>query len=288
MTSHTCPRCDKPVRDQATICHRCATRLERDLGDVPAVAADLEAVLARQTRTGDTLGRPSAETPVPYHGRASEVLGTLRAVLVGWVRDLHRDRDREGPACRACRHASCRALRATEWPADTLPAMAGWLLDRGPALRRHPAADDLAAEVHDAMAAALVVADRPPERLYAGPCDGDGCPGSVYGDLGSPTVACDACGAEYDTEARRRWLLAAAEDQLAPASQLARALTALDRPVTVERIWQWASRGRLAAHGVDLRGRPTYRVGDVRTLLDADAARQAGRRTRRERRSAAC
>lgn len=70
-------------------------------------------------------------------------------------------------------------------------------------------------------------------------------------------------GAQYDVAERRVWLLDSAEDVLAHAALIARALSALGHKVGVDRLYKRAERGRTVAKTVDMRGWPLYRIGDA-------------------------
>lgn len=110
-----------------TICRPCAADLERALAETPALVEELDLTLTRQTGTGHGVGARSSEHPVVFDPRASAVLGDLRAVLVGWVRDLEPD--------------------PTYHPADTVGAMARWMLGRRGQVVVHPAAGDIVTEL---------------------------------------------------------------------------------------------------------------------------------------------
>ena len=111
------------------------------------------------------------------------------------------------------------------------------------------------------------------EQRYAGPCDV--CGRDMYAAPAAAFALCAPCNLEYPMEARRAWLLQASEDRLVPASELARAVTALGAAVAAETVRKWASRGRIVAHG-HIGARPLYRVGDVLDLIGEDARRRAG------------
>jgi hypothetical protein len=245
------------------ICGACAGQLVRALHDVPFLAAQLRVSLSRQASR--TVGGGSTVIPLPYGERASEAAWVLRSTLVGWVQVLaERDSGSFGPFCPQCEHVSCGIIRLGPWPDDTLQAMARWLWLRHERLTRHPAADEAHDEITSAVRQAERAIDRHAERWYAGPCV---CTEDIYARPGAAMVTCPACGSQYDVAERRGYLLEAAEDTLAGATLIAQALTSLGQPVTPDRVWKWAQRGRIVAHGTDLRGRPLYRVGDVIELL---------------------
>lgn len=224
------------------ICGACAGELARALADVPWLAAQLRVSLTRQT-SRSTGGR-SATVPLPYDERAREAAFVLRSALVGWVRVLADPDDQS--------------------PDDDLAAMAGWLSSCHGALIRHPAAEEAHGEITEAVRQAERAIDARAERWYAGPCQ---CGEDLYARPGAALVTCHACAEQYDVAERRSYLLAAAEDTLAGATLIAQALTSLGQPVTPDRMWKWAERGRIVKRGTDLRGKPLYRVGDVIDLL---------------------
>ncbi|MEV4320973.1 hypothetical protein AB0J37_01940 [Microbispora rosea] len=272
-----CGCCGRPVPDNAYVCPGCASGLHEHLVRVTAggLADELDTALARQTKLGGGGGGGggrSDEQPLAFGYAASEAIWVLRSTLVGWVRALEGDAVRPiGPICRtACPHGSCRLIARRDVPADTLPDMAGWLAYRVETLRHLPegpgAVDELVAAIVNAEAVVWPSGD----HVYVGPCAGqlDGgapCGADLYAPPGAAQVTCRACGATYRVHQRRQWLLEEAEDVLGTATEIARAVTNLGRPVTPERIRQWAHRGCLLARGRTARA-PLYRVGDVLDL----------------------
>ncbi|MGI5153614.1 hypothetical protein [Microbispora sp. CA-102843] len=268
-----CGCCGRPVPDNAYVCPGCASGLHEHLVRLTGggLADELDTALARQAKLGGGGGRGGAEQPLPYGYAASEALYVLRSTLVGWVRVLEGDLRPIGPTCRTgCLHGSCRLITARNPPADTLPAMAGWLASRAETLRHMPEGPDAVDELTAAIVNAEAVVWPPGDHVYVGPCAGEHhgapCGADLYAPPGAAQVTCRACGATYRVHQRRQWLLGEAEAVLGTATEIARAVTNLGRPVTPERIRQWAHRGCLLARGRDARGRPLYRVGDVLDL----------------------
>lgn len=310
MSGPTCS-CGRPVKDQAYICAGCTDRLSRALGDVPALFAEVETTRLRQSRTG---GRPigsvsrTADKPLPWDQRASEALSELRTALVRQVLHVTEERGTSlgvsayafGPACAYCsqqayireKHPSCvlviNGAKLAQGPADTLEAMSQWLLGQMEWIRHQPDAAEAVREIGQTVHRIGVVIDSAQERVYAGPCQSEQsaegdlgercCLGEMYANKGASAVTCPNCRYSHDFATRRRWLLEQVEDQLVNAAWMASALTSLDTPVTAERIRKWAERGRIEAKGVDIHGRPTYRVGDCLDLLADDAAREERKR----------
>lgn len=255
MATVLCPveGCDRPRRGDENVCGACSGQLARALGDIPALTRELDTTLSRQASS--TGGSRSAETPLPYDPRASEVGYVLRNTLVEWVRAV-----------------SAQTHSNYIWPRETTTSLARWLLARHKDLCAHPSAAEAVDEIGAAVRAAERIIDRPAERWFAGPCD---CDARLYAAPGAPTVTCRDCGSRYDVAERRAWLMDACEDQLAYGALIAQALTSLGQPVTPERIRKWAERGRIVAHGTDLRGRPQYRVGDIIDLVAEHHAKVA-------------
>ena len=227
------------------LCRDCGANLVADLNASAWLLGELEVTYARQHRFGALVGSlaRSADTPVPYHQKASEVGSALRSELVGWFRVF--------------RGSGCTAERD----------IAGWLALRVSDIRAHPSAGEMATRIGKAVSDARAVIDRPPDTWYAGPCE---CGQDLNARSRRGTVECSACGKSYDIDERRSELLAAMEDQLAPTSVLCRALTMLGRELSAEQVRKWASRGKLTQrppHPGDPKRRPRYRIGDVVDLL---------------------
>lgn len=264
MTGALCVLCRAPLPDLAYACSPCCERLTRDLGDVPALASAVEDAVARNVRTGTGVGTPvtgSTDRALPWNEAASTARRRLLCTLNRWVTVLRTPRDPR-PAtingCAAWLRVNINTIRCYQFAAYAF--------------------DDITRAVDDVRR----VVDRPPDRLYAGPCGSPSgpprggfqpldppCDGELYAALDHQIVRCPKCHASYDVAERRRWLLDAVWDVTAYASLLAAALTRLDEPLTAARVRKWAQRGQLLARGVDLEGRPLYRVGDAIALLDS-------------------
>lgn len=269
---------------------------EGSRGDTGGLADELVTSYARQSRSGggsSGVGKP-AERPVPWDDRASAVAARLTAQLSVWVRVVWRSVGEarvEGPRCRAaCWHPSCSAVTAHRFPRLEPASMAAWLLHWVEWLRH----DEHAVAAVDGIVGAVDnvrrAVDRRGELWYAGRCTAEVegpegerwcCLEDLYVRHGAKRVTCRRCDSVWSVEDRRTWLLAEAEDTLATAAEIARAVTALGKPVEPERIRQWKTRGRLVPHSEDDRGRPLYRVGDVLDLLAEDARLVAEREARR-------
>lgn len=277
MTTTVQCACGRPVQD-AVICQECTDKLERALGDVPALVEELVVTRSRQSRTGGQgigVVVRSHERPLPWDQRAAEAMDVLRSTLVGWVRIVLEE-----------------AQPRPRMPRDNLADMARFLLGQVQWLRQHAAADEAVDELAHAVDHAQHVIDRAPDRVYAGPCreeyESDPadpergaycCTASLYARAARGLVVCPGCGAEHDVDARREWLLAMAEDQLATATHLSAALSRLGRPLAPATLRKWVERGRIVAHSTNQRGHALYRLGDVLALLvddDATATRRAG------------
>lgn len=272
--THDCA-CGRPIPDAALICSTCSHDMAKALGDVPFLAEQLDVRLSRQARVGTGNGARSAEQALPFDPFASRIADDLRNTLGTWVRVLvEADGDPLcGPVCATvCGHATCGAIRRRRRPGRALPALARWLLGRVGDLAHHEAGDEAKTDICAAVERAERAVDRTADRWYAGPCDV--CRRDMYAQPSAGVVNC-WCGAQYDVAERRAWLLDSAEDVLAHAALIARALSALGHKVGVDRLYKWAERGRIAPRSVDLRGRPLYRIGDVLDALGRPGERIA-------------
>ncbi|MEV4096950.1 hypothetical protein [Streptosporangium saharense] len=275
------PACTRTMPGNRPICRACEAGLLRDLADAPNLDIHLDIAFTRQAVVGGSGGRVEASdevdpevgltlrrTPLPWDQRAREARDVLRSALVGWVRMLLVDQERIGPTCQACDHPSCTWIAASRTPADTLPAMARWLIRQRRALLAHPAAEEAVDEISDAVRQARRAIDRPPATWYAGPCGVQDCAADLYARHGARTIRCPRCGSIHDAPAREAWLMRQVRQQRETAAGIARALNGFHPGLTAEMIRGYAHRLRLFRFGFDALGRPLYLIGDVRDLLD--------------------
>lgn len=275
------PSCIRVMPGHLRACRACSTELLRDLRDVPSLAHHLELAATRQTRLGtssgpaqeveaheDEIGLTIRRGPLPWNERARTAQAVLRTVLVGWVRTLQHGVHRyEGPICRACEHRSCTYLSLSYSPADTLPAMATWLIRHRAQLLGRTTAPEAIAGIRDAIHDARRAIDRPADRVYAGPCNT--CGADLLASPGARTVVCRPCTLIYDIGPRLAWMRKETEDRLGNASWVAAVATSLGYQISAAAVRGLARRGRVIAKGHDTMGHPTYRVGDVLDIMSA-------------------
>jgi len=260
----TC-HCGQPC-DGTYVCGSCVNDFWNALDGLPNLLTELDVARTRQVRLSDGTGQAGG-LPLPWNESASAM--GLRLVTRLWALVS---------ACADAHLSSTEEIETEPWPAiDTDRGAARWLMCRAEALARVPwGAEEMRAIVHLGRRGWHLV-DHPPERIFAGPCGL--CGEDLYATPGEPVVVCGACRTPEDVEERRAFLLAKVDDQLVTATELARALTTLGQPVTPERIRQWKHRGRILTRGSNPAGAPLYRVGDVVSLLVADAERVSTRAT---------
>lgn len=262
----TCP-CGQPATDGAFLCGSCITSTWNTLANVPALVAELETTITRQARMAERSGS-ATDGALPWNEAASRARRRLRVTLSTLTE-----------ACIADRINSTEATHREPVPArGDLGYVASWLMVRVDPLAASPHARALW-DVGRVVRSCSRVIDRPPEMIYAGPCQA--CGADLYAMPGAALVTCRVCGVPEDVEERRGFLLTRVYDQLATATEVARALTTLDMPITSDRVRQWRHRERLVPRGHNRTGHPLYRVGDVVDLLLADTA--GGSRTRGKR-----
>ncbi|TDQ01279.1 hypothetical protein [Labedaea rhizosphaerae] len=253
--------CGRPSPD-AFLCPRCTRLLLIDLLRVPWLMDQLTLTMARLDRVPAGAGAgPESGTPLPLRLTTIQAASTLRYTLQPWARTIAEQRGVP---------LECR---------DTVVALAQWLAGHIDSVRQSDEAAQLYDEVRYAIAQVTRAIDHPPSLFYAGPCDH--CGSDLYcgtDDRGHPKAAyltCRSCGERYEFAKRRAWLLAAAEDRLATATEIAQAVPGIyGRQISVNTIRSWIARGRLLPrawvhHGVAYaqrqadNDRPLCRVGDV-------------------------
>lgn len=276
--------CGRPTRDTLLLCEQCQWEIKQALNpdhelSIPALLDDLATTLTRQARINQRNGGGrSAETPLPFHIRASDIAEHARSVLTGWVLVIAEDDPRN-------------------YPADTLLAMCAWLRSRTGHIATHDAAADIHAEITDTAARIQHVIDRPADRLYAGTCgtsfaEQHTCEEPLYAHPGATVVRCIDCGTVHEVEKRRTDMLQRLDDRLVTAAEFARLAAYLiddarrRREQTRKLINQWHSRGLLTRHGSD-DGEPRFVFGEIKLLLAKDQARREQRDAERQAVSAA-
>lgn len=275
-----CPvsRCDHPRHQGWAICRPCSNELRRNLAEAPAIARELEITLARLRSNAPRDGGHASPNRLPYVPEASEATWVLRNTLVGWIRDLE-----DNPA---------------HHPADTIEAMATWLLGRMNDLLVHPAAQEVVEEIAAAvgrpvttrprhMLPAVLGAteaipwsrgrakvgeelyDNPAERMFLGRCPT--CEAEdIYVEPGALRVECHGCAAEHDVSDLRDVLRTRLTDRLCTASEAASYLFVLgvsrDHQRTRHLIVVWTERKRLFKHAGP-EGNLLYRFGEIEARM---------------------
>ncbi len=179
----TCPVC-QCEQAEGLLCHADTSHLERELGDVAAIVAELDVTLSRQDRIPSSSGggesdkaksedsglAPLKHTRSPVNWGASTVADDLQNTLTTWARDVW-----AVPDVRYVPEKGTTAMAART------------LLMHIDHIRRHPAVVELFDEVTDAIAQARRAVDRPGNRtiIFVGPCpetrpEGGICDGEVY------------------------------------------------------------------------------------------------------------
>lgn len=270
--------CGRPLAGDS-ICTGCSKTLEIALGNISAYWADLDTVKGRQTRYGDGGGRAGTEKPLPVDLRflgpyedGSMLQEAVKNTIATWTRAVMEARPViEGPAHPACLHITCSTTRRSRVPADNIPACCMYLLGHADWVRSQYWAPEMLDEVENLEAQLRRMVDRPADKLFVGYCTQ--CDQALNARIGAPMTQCQTCGMQFSVEASRDAMWEQAQDHVATASEIARAISWLGREsVSAERIRKWVERKRLERKGwITIRGRelPTYRIGDVAALVEA-------------------
>lgn len=252
-------RCGRPA-DGYFVCTWCTDELAETLVTVPWLLRQLQINETRAARYTDSLVStdPTAEHALPYDPGASDVRDNLITALSTWARALEEH----------C-HEQCDAHTPDE--------LVWWIKARLQDLRIHPAAEEMHADLHRVVRRSYRVIDRPQGRIYVGPCGAETSDGVCRADLYAKadshgtgrldprqgTVRCE-CGAEWDAEKRRDWLLDELRHTLATAHEIASAVGMLaGRQVSVKTIRTWAARGQIASHHPPGGGPARHPIGEV-------------------------
>jgi hypothetical protein len=263
---NTCPSCGCE-QGAGLLCAADTARLERDLGDVAAIVADLDVTLSKQAKIGTASGPGGlARERSPLNVGAMNVAGDLANTLLTWSRDVSGE---------------------SWWPTEAQFMVAGgrtnaaaaYLLSRVDEIRRHPAVNELVDEISDAIAQARRVVDRPADRIYLGQCmvetpDDEGrlvtCLEEIWARPGASETTCKVCGTEHPVRERRAWLLKKAEDYLYTVKDASEMLGEVGHiTVTQARIRGYIHRGKIGYRSGKL-----IRLGDLLEVLVDDSERR--------------
>lgn len=224
---------------------------------VPDLGAELDTTLCRLDKMGSDPGR-CAETPMVWRHKASEAKWVLHNVLGTWVRDLWTTWG-DGPLLLA----------------DDTAEFSRWLLRHPSWIAQHPAVDELADEVHDAIRLAWRAIDRTKDtRVFLGRCDlglaeNPVCAEELYAHPSQEDVTCP-CGAEWSVSERRNWLVGEMRerDEVGTATELAGLMGILGLAFTVRDIHRAARSRLLLAEAIDSHShRRRYRISAVLAAL---------------------
>lgn len=240
--------CGQPVTD-GYLCRACTRQLQDALAGIVAIAPELDLAIARQVTFTRGPGRSNGHpAPLPYDPRASQAATSLRDVLAVWIRLA----DPAG---------------VTDPRTD---AMARQILAAVPAVRARGDATRCLDDISRALSHVMRVIDRPPQRVYAGPCPS--CCADLLGKPGHTTVTCRGCGNGYDIATLQAKLREQTEDLLGSAAWCASMATALGLPVSEFTVRSWVRRHKLQASHYqpartpDGEAKPLYRLGKVLDL----------------------
>lgn len=268
----TCRLCGRPSGDDAYTCTTCADTATTALRRVTdGLADELDDRIAKQATRPNGPRARNADTPLPIDLRASDARTHLRTTLVGWVRAIHDDGT------------------TTPLPADTLPAMAAWLIPVIGWLRHRDYGSDAIEEITAAVQHAVRAVDVHIPLDYSGQCPHCGRP--VYAPAGAVFARCreDDCGGVVaDVAAAKLAHLRRIDNTRMTPLEASAALARAGWSMTPSAIRGHAARGNLVRAGtrvVHTRGErpgvvrravrvPVYRLGDIINLAVQAAAKK--------------
>ena len=227
----------------AFICAGCEHQLARALLAAAAMAPDLEDAVARLMRRGNG-GHGGREVPLLVDPGAMAARDALKNTLLTWTRVFVTD----------------------EWPSDDIASIAFWLVRRLDRIRLHPAAGEMASDVHREVERAQRAIDRKPDSMYAGPCPR--CGADLLGEPGVSVITC-SCGAHCEVSDQQDAMMSALWDMLGSVQWCVTAAGACGVRIPEGTAYSWIQRSQLVAHGSRPSMRegappvPLYRFGDM-------------------------
>ena len=286
-------RCGRPAGD-AFMCPQCVDDLDRCLGDMPALAEDLDVAAQRLARVAITSRAPSHKRDPesildgwPGFGADTDPDTTVTTSLV--VRDVTRrmaailartrpDAPQAVSAQDSLHAALVGAVRALcgsvgqtyNGPDDTI-GLSRWLLRNLAAIPLHPEGPDITAEIVRAHDRALKVIDNTAELVRYGRCGTEGCDAELLVPAGVEVWQCPGCGGVHSVAGLDQWRQDLAADQCGTVGELVGWARIIGVQTTRNRINWWITSGQMSRRGATVDG-ATYRLGDV---LDLEARRRS-------------
>ncbi|MFD4459804.1 hypothetical protein [Nocardia sp. NPDC058480] len=284
------------------MCATCGDAVVQALLCLPGLLTDLTIARSRLDRLqAQRIGGKSANVPLPVRatGRGIRMhgdgaLAEVEKVIATWANVLAAYLDATVPLGRPGliqlvhnNRGDTRdraALSLTE--ASPLEQTVVWMACQPMALRSHPSAGQLMAELSGALERLSSSIDRPVAQRYVGPCptvlaDGLQCRHDLRAERIAKRVRCRRCDSWHEVEQIEAIARSTAEDQLWPLADLLRVLDGVGAPVPRSTLYRWARQHRLEVRGWQHHGpngiRTTndrlsaadvavYRLGDVLVL----------------------
>lgn len=274
MSEHPCLSCERPAGQDRFICPACIADTRSRLDDISDFALWADDKRARRgSRMWVGGSRPSAETPLPFDPRVSNILGPVRNNLTTWARVIAEEAPDVDPI-----------------PTDT-DEIAAWIGEACEWAATKQWAGDMAHDIEHGQRRLAELFDNPPERAYAGTCGSEGeygvCTEPLYveqaGADTAPVITCPRCGRHHEVRERRDALAVAVDGYLGTAAEISSLLKiVLGEAAGHSTIRRYAQKGLIQEHGkrlsLDDMGRvvhtPTYRIGEVRDALAQKSKRK--------------
>lgn len=237
-----CPITSQPLTDHQHAAPAASGRLRADMANLPDLMRELELAITRQVHMGSA--NTTRGERLPWNATAADAAWTARMTILVWTDHWARELGQPIP--------------------DTWPSIAAFLSRIADRLTTTPTGAQALDELLYATRICWHAIDRPPERVYAGPCPE--CGTDVTGPPRAVTAKCRECGREIDVEAALDTMYDALDGMILPVSWAAHAASMLTGiPVTPKQVNKWHERGKVLRRGHGRHGH-TYRVGDITEL----------------------
>lgn len=266
--------CDAPT--QAFLCDSHRDELVSWLWDIgglklddrgqylPSLLDELDTTITGDDKIGGTsigIVVRSAETPLPFKEKASDVKHSLINAIVGWTRLFAEDNPH------------------LIFEVSTVEQAAQWMAAFPNLLAGQVAAVEMHSDIRTWVDSATHCIDRPVERTYAGMCTGKfedkDCATRMFALVDRSIVTCPKCEALYYVDQQWRVMEELLRAKNLPARAIADALKSYANiGINVKTIRSWGRRGQIPSYGTDKHGSLIHNVGE--TLDFARSLKRAG------------
>lgn len=279
-----CPSCGSPASD-GMLCTTESRLLARDLEQLPHLMRDLLITYTRQSQSGTGGGAKSAETALPFDGRASVVHDWVVNTVGTWIRVLSEGHNDVTTFIEVNGQQVEVSLAGT-----SMRSWCRWLAARLDRIRGHEAVNEIVRDFGSAVLRIKSVVDRPADRLFVTSCAL--CSDPIFAETEDDVdIECRRClrvvqangdlkgyVPKYDAKPHRDQMRADLLDSLATRFEITGVIPWIYQVEIKEGTFDsWVKRGRIVRAG-SRSGVALFSVRDAVSLAQEAAVRPQGKR----------